>query len=152
MLSRKNNKSNFGIMTIQAVKRCISICIIFVLIFSNVLSAQGRRDQALERVQEVQERNSERFMTKKDVEGTAIGYNRNGQVVIKVFTSKSGIFGIPTEIEGVPVEVIVSGKFCVLRPSLDKSQNTGKPLRDHTPPSVPMALKIVVQGSDQIYL
>ena len=44
------------------------------------------------------------------------------------------------------------GKFWVLRPSFDKSENIGNPLKDHTPPSAPKDLKMIVQGSDQIYL
>ena len=150
----KKEKKNSGLerKKVQIAKSIISICIILLLIFSNVLSAQGRRDWAFEHVREVQERNSERFIQKKDIEGTAIGYDRNGQPVIKVFTSKPGVYGIPSDIEGVSVENIVTGKFWVLRPSFDKSENIGNPLKDHTPPSAPKDLKMIVQGSDQIYL
>ncbi len=59
----------------------------------------------------VQERNTDRLMGLDGVEGVALGLSSNGKAVIKVFTSKQGVAGLPKELDGLPVEVELTGKF-----------------------------------------
>lgn len=82
-----------------------------ILGFTGVLSAQGRSQEALEHVKAVQERNAERLIAIQDIEGTAVGLNQNGDLAVKVFTARRGVAGIPKTLEGVPVEVVVTGKI-----------------------------------------
>ena len=95
MLSRKENQVSFIIKIMNLGKRWLTICLLFLILFSGVLSAQGRKDWAFEHVKEVQQRNTNSLMMIKNVEGTAIGINRNGQLVLKVFTSKPNVRGFP---------------------------------------------------------
>jgi len=92
----------------------VAIAIFSLMALSSAVMAQGRSADALERVKEVQELHTERLMALKGVEGTAIGYNQNDRLAVKVFTAGPGVRGIPQELEGVPVQVVVSGKIYAL--------------------------------------
>ena len=92
----------------------VVVAIFGLFVFSGVLSAQGSGDRAFDRVRGVQQRNTDWLLAIDDVEGTAIGFNENGQLAVKVFTAGPGVRGIPQEIDGVPVQVIVTGKFYAL--------------------------------------
>lgn len=92
----------------------VVVAIFGLFVFSGVLSAQASSDPAFERARDVQERNTDWLMAIDDVEGTAIGYNQNDQLAVKVFTAGPGVRGIPQELDGVPVQVIVTGKFYAL--------------------------------------
>ena len=59
----------------------------------------------------VQDRHTNRLMDLDGVEGVALGLSSNGKVAIKVFTSKTDVVGIPSELDGLPVEVELTGKF-----------------------------------------
>ncbi len=103
---------------------------------SGILSAQGNSDWAFERVREVQERNTNRLMAMEGVEGMAIGLNENDRPAIKVFTAGPGVRGIPKELDGVPLKVVVTGKFYALpKPTTPPGQAKKDP-----PPEAPAEL------------
>ncbi len=58
---------------------------------------------------EVQNRHNDILMRISGVVGTATGIGSDGQPAIKVLTMKTGIPGIPENIEGIPVDVEVTG-------------------------------------------
>ncbi|MGA1870656.1 MAG: hypothetical protein ACMUJM_19150 [bacterium] len=92
----------------------VIVTIFGLMVLSGVLSAQGNRDWAFDRVIEVQERNTDRLMAMDGVEGTAIGVGQNGQLAIRVFTAGPGVRGIPQQLDGVPVQVVITGKIYAL--------------------------------------
>ncbi len=92
----------------------VVVAIFALLALSGILLAQGRSEEAFEHVKYVQERNTNRLMAMDGVEGTAIGYNQNDQLAVKVFTAGPGVRGIPQELEDVPVQVVVTGKIYAL--------------------------------------
>lgn len=120
----------------------VAIAIFSLLALSGVLFAQGRSADAFERVKEVQERHTKRLIAIQDIEGTAIGRDKNGQLVVKVFTAKRGVAGIPKTLDGVPVQVVVSGKIYAL----------GKPSKADRPPKPPRALAATAVSESQINL
>jgi hypothetical protein len=63
---------------------------------------------------EVQERHTGRMMANPDVVGTAVGLTEDGRPAVKVLTKRSGVAGIPEELEGFPVEVEVTGEIFAL--------------------------------------
>ncbi|HUU17999.1 MAG TPA: fibronectin type III domain-containing protein [Sedimentisphaerales bacterium] len=130
----------------------VVVAIFGVMVLSGVLLAQGRSEDAFERVREVQERNTERLMAMDGVEGTAIGYNQNDQLAVKVFTAGPGVRGIPQELEGVPVHVVVTGKIYALKPPANKPNKPGKPPKDRTPPAAPTDLTAEPVSSSAIKL
>jgi len=58
---------------------------------------------------EVQNRHTDILMRISGVVGTATGIGSDGQPAIKVLTMKTGIPGIPENLEGIPVDVEVTG-------------------------------------------
>jgi hypothetical protein len=101
--------------------------------FSGVLLAQGRSADAFERVKQVQEVNTARLLAMEGVEGTAIGLDDNGRLAVKVFTDGPGVAGIPRDLDGVPVKVVVTGKFYAIKgPPEGKGPKTPKEEVDPT--------------------
>ena len=92
----------------------VVVAIFSLLALSGVSFAQGRSADALEHVMEVQERHTEKLMAKAGVVGTAVGRNENGRHTVLVLLEKSGIAGIPKGLDGVPVQVLVTGKLLAL--------------------------------------
>jgi len=95
----------------------IVVVICGLLGLSSVLLAQGRSEQALERVIEVQERHTERLMAIEGVVGTAVTLNPGGQLSVAVLLERPGVGGIPQQLEGVPVHPVVTGEISALQPS-----------------------------------
>ena len=58
---------------------------------------------------EVQKRHTERLMAIAGILGTGISVGPDGQPIIKVFASRTGIQGIPLILEALPVQVEVTG-------------------------------------------
>lgn len=80
----------------------------------------------VEKVKEVQNRHTDRLLKIRGVVGTAIGERADGSPAIKVFTESAGVAGIETDLEGIPVEVEVTGKIVALGPG-DKGKGSGGP-------------------------
>ena len=104
----------------------VAMAIFGLLLVPNMLSAQGRSDEAFERVRQVQQRHSDRLMAKEDVVGTAVGLDESNHAALKVFTAKPGVAGIPKKLDDVPVQVVVTGKIYAL-PKGGKPDKPGKP-------------------------
>jgi len=92
----------------------VAIVVFSLLAISSAVMAQGRSADAFERVKEAQEKHTDVLMAMDGIEGTAIGYNQNDRLAIKVFTDGPGVRGIPQTLDGVPVQVVVTGKFYAL--------------------------------------
>ncbi len=104
----------------------VVVAIFGLLVLSGVLSAQGRSEDAFERVREVQERNTNRLMAIDGVVGTAIGLNPNARLSVVVLLERPGVGGIPQELEGVAVHPVVTGEIYAL-PKPDKPGKPPKP-------------------------
>ena len=126
-------------------RTCCKILLVFaaifgVLVFSSVLSARGNRKNGFEHVRDVQERHTDRLMEMDGVEGTGIWYNQNDRLTVKVFAARPRVGGIPQELEGVPVQVVVTGKIYAL-PKGRKSRRSGRsPKPNADPPADKPAL------------
>ena len=93
----------------------VAVAFFGLLVLSNILSAQGSRDTAFERVKEVQAKHTARLMKIKDVVGTAIGLDGKNQPELKVLTARRGVAGIAKKLDGVAVQTVVTGKFVALK-------------------------------------
>jgi len=71
--------------------------------------------ESVREVMQVQDRYKDMLMEKSGVVGTGTGITPEGEPVIKVFTARSGIAGIPESLEGVRVRTKVTGRFYALR-------------------------------------
>jgi len=59
----------------------------------------------------VHRRHTMRLITLPGVVGTAVGVGADGRAVIQIFLEQAGVTGLPNHLEGVPVEVQVTGKL-----------------------------------------
>lgn len=80
---------------------------------NDVTEAGGRRaaQQAIAPAVAVQVRNIDRIMGIDGVMGTGVGLDADGRPVIRIFTQEPGVAGIPDGLEGIPVNVEVTGRF-----------------------------------------
>ena len=126
----------------------VVVAILGLFVLSGVLSAQGNRETAFERVKAVQKEHTNRLMAIKGVEGTAIGLDRNDRTALKIFTARPGVAGIPKTLDGVVVQVVVTGKFYALaKPDRPPGQDKKNP-----PPAAPTNLVATAVSSSQINL
>ena len=79
----------------------------------NLQSADIRRSAppGFEAALLAQTRHTARLMATPGVVGTAVGLNRAGEAVIKVFTAKPGVTGIPATLDQVSVAVEETGRI-----------------------------------------
>jgi hypothetical protein len=60
---------------------------------------------------QAQKRHAERLLATPGVVGTAVGLDRSGKAIVKVFAEKPGIAGLPVSLDQVPVAVEVTGRI-----------------------------------------
>ncbi len=114
-------------------KALLVAAVVFVLlVFSGISFAQGRSDDVFKHVKEVQERHIDQLLAIKGVEGTAIGFDPNDQLVVKIFAVGPKVAGIPKKLDGVPTQVVVTGKFRALT---QPDKPLGKPSREKINPT-----------------
>ena len=65
----------------------------------------------LGRVMAVQNRHTDRLLEIDGVVGTATGLSAAGKPVVKILLEREGVAGIPSTVDGIPVEVMVTGKI-----------------------------------------
>jgi hypothetical protein len=127
-----------------------------LLVLSGTTWAQGNRDNAFERVKEVQERHTEKLMTQAGIVGTAIGLDESGQYAVLVLLEKPGVAGVPADLEGVRVRPVVTGKiYARVKPvgsSGKPGGSSGKPGGSGTTPAAPSELQAQAVNYTQINL
>ena len=62
-------------------------------------------------VAKVQDKYSEALLDAEDIVGTATSLDEQGNLVIKVYAATPGVANIPKTLDGIPVEVVVTGMF-----------------------------------------
>ncbi len=98
----------------------------------SVASPQGQQ------VVTVQMRHTKALMGLPGVVGTAVGLNANGRPVVKIL-AKEALSNVPTVLDGVPVEVMVTGELVALqqRVTPQAKPTCGKPNLPPCPPPGP---------------
>jgi hypothetical protein len=98
-----------------------TVATVFYLLLIGFAQAQSAAPNPLQALREslgaainIHQRHSRELMADQDVVGTAVGLTANGQPAIKVFTRSESIMRIPTNLEGLPVEVEMTGPFHAL--------------------------------------
>lgn len=65
----------------------------------------------LEQAIAAQEAHTDALLAKPGVVGTAVGLGADGRPVVKIYTESAGVPGLPSRLDGVPVEVEVTGEI-----------------------------------------
>lgn len=68
----------------------------------------------LGRAADVKERHADRLMANPGVVGAGVGVMQSGTPGVVVLTRHPGVAGIPADLEGVPVEVVVTGEISAI--------------------------------------
>jgi hypothetical protein len=89
---------------------------------ASALAFQG----LLGRAAEVKELHADRLMANTDVVGAGVGVTQDGKPGVIILTKRAGVVGVPTELEGVPVEVVVTGEiFAIPAHAVEPSPSVG---------------------------
>ncbi len=102
-------------------------------------SAQGAATTTpnLERAQQVHADHSAELFKNPNVVATGIGFNTAGQPVIKVYLEKSATEGLPEKIEGLAVDLTISGTIVARRGNCDNPQANPNACRPDQPKAPP---------------
>jgi len=92
----------------------VSIGLLVGLLLSPAFAQPAFDPPGLARAIEAQERHTNDLLGIQGVVGTAVGLGANGQAVVKIYTEKSGVAGLPRSLNGVPVVVQVTGRIFAL--------------------------------------
>ena len=104
----------------------VSIGLLVALALSPAFAQPAFDPPGLQRAIEAQERHTNNLLGIQGVVGTAVGLGANGQAVVKIYTEKSGIGGLPRSLDGVPVRVQVTGRiFALNKPDENGNHNHG---------------------------
>jgi hypothetical protein len=95
-------------------------------------SVQSSRE-FLSSAMRVHRRHSRELLIDRNVVGTAVGLTVNGEPAIKVFTKSQTITNVPLDLEGIPVEIEVTGQFHAL--PADKKSSSVFAMRSSVNPS-----------------
>jgi chitodextrinase len=71
----------------------------------------------LEQARAAKEKHADALLDKPGVVGVAVGVRGNGAAVVKVYKEKADVADIPDELEGVPVDAVVTGVIRARAPS-----------------------------------
>lgn len=89
----------------------IFIGLLIALAVSPALAQPAFDPPGLERAIEVQKQHTDALLDIRGVVGTAVGLGADGEAVVKIYTERSGIGGLPRSLDGVPVVVQVTGRI-----------------------------------------
>ncbi len=87
----------------------LSATLLAVLFAPPTYGQTGRGSRGLETAIAAQERHTDHVLGIQGVVGTAVGLGKNGQPVVKIYTNAAGIAKLPKKLDGIPVEVKVTG-------------------------------------------
>jgi hypothetical protein len=130
-----------------------TVAIVFCAVWVSALQAQTAAPNPLQGLREflapaisVHQRHSQALMADRNVVGTAVGLTANGQPAIKVFTRSEAIMKIPTNLEGLPVEVEVTGPIHALgaadKEAAPEAVRVPTNPRKAFPPPVPIGVSV----------
>ncbi len=97
-------------------------------------SAQPPIPPGLARAINAQEAHTDALLARPGVVGTAVGLSDRGVPVVRIFVAEAGLTGLPDVLDGVPVEVVVTGRFWALPalPPAPSRDSGGDPQIDPT--------------------
>ncbi len=92
----------------------------------------SKSDSRILAAMRVQEKHTQRLMASRDVVGTAVGLNDAGDVVVKIYTVREGVANLPANLDGMKVDVEVTGVIRAMGKPIGGSRVDHKAIQ--TPP------------------
>ncbi|MGB7291679.1 MAG: MopE-related protein [Thermodesulfobacteriota bacterium] len=106
-------------MSLINLRNAISLLLLVLTVF--FIGGTGAKSQppfsppGLDIAMEVQEAHTPSLMANPSVVGTAVGLDAQGEPVIQVFLKNNRVKGIPFDLEGIPVETLVTGEIFAVK-------------------------------------
>ena len=118
----------------RSIHKWLLLPVLVGLLGITAISASGPPDTppGLARAIEVQEANNPDLLAIPAVIGTGVGVGENGQALIRLYILTSGVANLPTKLDGVAVEHVVTGRIT----ALSHPEDTDQYLPAHTGNSV----------------
>ncbi len=109
-----------------------TIMAILLTFITGVIFAASPQEEppGLERAITAQEKHNPQLLGTPGVVGTAVGLTAEGKPGVKVYTERAGVSGIPETLDGIPVEVQITGKITALKPGQGLNQGKGPKERE----------------------
>ena len=100
---------------------------LFIVLVAGLVSAEGppSAPPGLARAIAAQEAHTDRLLASPGVIGTAVGFGADGRPVVKIYTESAGVLGLPRRLDGVPVEIEVTGELVAQSHSLTRPAPIG---------------------------
>jgi len=92
----------------------LGLFIALILLAAGGGAAAGGSGSGVEGALKAQERHTDELIRKRAVVGTATGLADDGTAVVEVYTTKGQVGGIPPRLDGIPVEVKLTGRLSAL--------------------------------------
>ena len=103
------------------------VIVLALTISSFSTSAWADNSKGLARALEAQQHHTEVLMNLPGVVGTAVGWTEDGTPLVKIYTEKVGIGGLPKQLDSVPVALEVTGRIRALPAPPCKGTNANDP-------------------------
>jgi hypothetical protein len=89
----------------------LAVLVAFALASSPGQSAPGAKPPDFDKAVAAMQKHADKWLDKPGVVGVGIGENKAGKAVIHVYKVKDDDEGIPSDVDGVPVAQVASGRF-----------------------------------------
>lgn len=102
------------------------LAVLFAALVAGLVSAGGPPPSppGLDRAIAAQEAHTDALLAKPGVVGTAVGLGADGRPVVKIYIESAGVPGLPSRLDGVPVEVEVTGEIVAQTSPIGVSSGT----------------------------
>lgn len=104
------------------------LAVLFAALMAGLVSAGAggppQSPPGLDRAIEAQEAHTDALLAKPGVVGTAVGLGADGRPVVKIYIESAGVPGLPSRLDGVPVEVEVIGEIVAQASPIGVSSGT----------------------------
>ncbi len=111
-------------MKTQRLGLMAGLAVLVAVLMAGLVSAGGPPPSppGLDRAIAAQEAHTDALLARPGVVGTAVGLGADGRPVVKIYTESAGVPGLPSRLDGVPVEVEVTGEIVAQSHSLSTSR------------------------------
>lgn len=100
--------------TVRRIVAFLMLAALSLVLAPSAIGAQSPGAVGLERAIAAQVAHSDRLLARSGVVGTGVGVGADGQAEIRVYTARRGVSGVPAAVDGVRVEVEVTGPFVAM--------------------------------------
>jgi len=105
---------------------CRLLVVLLLAISISPTFSRAENSHGLAKALDAQKRHTEVLMNLPGVVGTAVSWTEDGTPMVKIYTEKIGIAGLPKQLDGVQVAIEVTGRIHALAPAC-KGPNAGDP-------------------------